>query len=242
MDNMNAERRRRLVVAVILTVLSLCGALVSTIINDQQDNGSVQSTVTEVKSSPAIEALNTLEVKGRAPKTGYSREQFSRGWADAGGCDMRNYILKRDMTEVVTRSEVDCTVMQGTLQDPYTGKTVMFVRGTDTSDDVQVDHVVALSNAWQTGAQQISPEMRHGVANDGLNLLAADGPTNQKKGDADAATWLPPNKDFRCRYVARQVAVKQKYSLWVTQPEKDAIKKVLSSCSDQVLPVEMPQS
>lgn len=237
---MKAERRRRLVVAVIVTVLSLCGALVNTIMDDQQpDTGSVQSTV-EVQSSPAIEALNNLEVKGRAPKTGYSRDQFSRGWADAGGCDMRNFILKRDMTGVIARSETDCTVMQGTLQDPYTGQQVMFVRGPDTSDDVQVDHVVALSNAWQTGAQQISTEMRHGVANDGLNLLAVDGPANQKKSDADAASWLPPNKDYRCRYVARQIAVKQKYSLWVTPPEKDAMKKVLGSCPDQVSPVENP--
>jgi hypothetical protein len=239
-----AERRRRLAVAVIVTVVSLCGALAGAVINDQanHNSGSVKSTVTDVQSSPAIVALNNLEVKGRAPKTGYSRDQFSKGWADTGGCDMRNFILKRDMTEVITRSEIDCTVMQGTLQDPYTGKQVMFVRGPDTSDDVQVDHVVALSNAWQTGAQQISAEMRHGVANDGLNLLAVDGPANQKKSDADAATWLPPSKDYRCRYVARQIAVKQKYSLWVTPSEKDAMKKVLGGCLDQVLPIENPQN
>jgi Protein of unknown function (DUF1524) len=239
-----AERQRRLAVVIIATAISLCGALAGTVINDQakQDDGLVKSTVTEVKSSPAAEALDKLEVKGRAPKTGYSRDQFSKGWADAGNCDMRNFVLGRDMNGVITRSETDCTVMQGTLQDPYTGKSVMFVRGADTSDDVQVDHVVALSNAWQTGAQQISAEMRHGVANDGLNLLAVDGPTNQKKGDSDAATWLPPNKDFRCRYVARQIAVKQKYSLWVTQPEKDAMKRVLNGCPDQVLPVEMPNN
>lgn len=239
---MKAERRRRLAAVIIVAVLSLCGALVNTIIDDQakQDKGSVQSTVNEVQSSPALETLDKLEVKGRAPKTGYSRNQFSNGWADAGGCDMRNFILGRDMTGVITRSKADCTVMQGNLQDPYTGKQVVFVRGTDTSDDVQVDHVVALSNAWQTGAQQITAEMRYGLANDTLNLLAVDGPTNQKKGDSDAATWLPPNKNYRCRYVARQIAVKQKYSLWVTQPEKDAMKRVLGSCPDQVLPVEDP--
>lgn len=241
---MDTERRRRLAVVIVAAVISLCGALAGTIVNDQAnpDNGSVKSTVTEVRNSPAAEALDKLEVKGRAPKTGYSRDQFSKGWADAGNCDVRNFILGRDMTGVITRSDTDCTVMQGTLQDPYTGKSIMFVRGTDTSDDVQVDHVVALSNAWQTGAQQISAELRHGVANDGLNLLAVDGPANQKKSDADAATWLPPNKDFRCRYVARQIAVKQKYSLWVTQAEKDAMKRVLNDCPGQVLPVEMPKN
>lgn len=242
MGRVMTERKRRLAVVIILAVLSLGGALFDTIMSDQanQNKGEVQSSVSEGQAnSPAAEALNKLAVKGRAPKTGYSREQFSRGWADAGGCDMRNYILKRDMTGVVTASAADCTVMQGTLQDPYIGKTVVFVRGTDTSDDVQVDHVVALSNAWQTGAQQVSPENRHGIANDPLNLLAVDGPANQKKSDADAATWLPPNKDYRCRYAARQIAVKQKYFLWVTSPERDAMKRVLDGCPGQVLPVEI---
>lgn len=195
------------------------------------------STRTAENSQLARQALDQLEVKGRAPKTGYARAQFGDGWADAGGCDVRNFILKRDMQDVVTKSDSDCTVLSGTLNDPYTGKNIDFIRGQSTSDDVQIDHVVSLSDAWQKGAQQLPYETRVKLANDPLNLLAVDGETNQKKSDSDAASWLPPYKGYRCMFVARQVAVKQKYGLWVTQAEKDAIARVLNSCPDQRLPV-----
>jgi hypothetical protein len=102
---------------------------------------------------------------------------------------------------------------------------------------VQIDHVVALSDAWQKGAQQLSAETRRAFANDSLNLLAVDGATNQGKGDGDAATWLPPNKPYRCSYAARQVAVKAKYGLWVTSPERDALGRILATCPSQRLPV-----
>lgn len=182
----------------------------------------------------AIEMLETLPIKGRAPKTGYARSQFGDGWATIAGCDSRNIVLHRDLKNIVLGD--DCKIMSGTLDDPYTGKSIVFKRGAGTSDDVQIDHVVALSNAWQTGAQQLSHEQRIALANDPLELLAVDGPANQQKSDGDAATWLPPNKSFRCQYVARQVAVKAKYSLWVTQAEHDAIKRILVACPGQPLP------
>ncbi|MEX5236153.1 GmrSD restriction endonuclease domain-containing protein [Kocuria arenosa] len=185
----------------------------------------------------AIAALGALEVKGRAPKTGYDREKFGEAWADVdgNGCDTRNDILYRDLTGPVTSD--GCTVTRGTLNpDPYTDTTIDFVRGPATSADVQIDHVVALSDAWQKGAQQLDADTRVLFANDPLNLLAVDGPTNQEKGDKDAASWLPPNKDFRCEYVAIQIAVKAKYDLWITQAEKDAMKRVLDTCQGQALP------
>jgi hypothetical protein len=101
---------------------------------------------------------------------------------------------------------------------------------------IDIDHVVALSNAWQTGAAYFDKKLRTQIANDPLNLLAVDAKLNRQKGDGDAASWLPPNKAFRCEYVARQVAVKAKYKLWVTEPEKVAITKILSSCVGQKLP------
>ena len=132
--------------------------------------------------------------------------------------------------------DLTCTVATGTLNDPYSGTTIYFLRGTATSDDVQIDHVVALSDAWQKGAQQLTYEQRVALANDPLELLAVDGDLNQQKGDGDAATWLPPNKSYRCDYVARQIAVKKKYSLWVTRSEYDAMADILSSCPDQTIP------
>ena len=129
-----------------------------------------------------------------------------------------------------------CQVTRGVLNDPYTGKVITFVRGGSTSANVQIDHVVALGDAWQKGAQQLSSKEREQLANDPLELLAVDGPANQQKSDGDAATWLPSNKPFRCQYVARQIAVKQKYKLWVTSAEKDAMNRVLAACPDQGLP------
>lgn len=190
---------------------------------------SMQTT----QSGPAMHALEQLEVKGRAPKTGYERAEFGNGWASTDGCDARNIILYRDLQSPTLDDQ--CRVISGTLHDPYTGVTIQFERGVS---DVQIDHVVALSDAWQKGAQLLSREQRIRLANDPLELLAVDGQANQEKGDGDAATWLPSNKAFRCEYVAWQIAVKQKYTLWVTEAEKNAMKKVLASCPDQALPVK----
>jgi hypothetical protein len=175
-----------------------------------------------------LQKLQQLAVKGRAPKTGYTRSQFGDGWREKSGCDTRDIILARDLEDVMVSDE--CEVESGTLDDPYTGNKIQFRRGIGTSSAVQIDHVVALSNAWQTGAQQLSLTKRENFANDPLNLLAVDGPANQQKSDGDAATWLPSNKPFRCQYVSRQVDIKSKYRLWLTPPEKIAIKQILSRC------------
>jgi hypothetical protein len=181
----------------------------------------------------ALVQLETIPVKGRAPKTGYTRDEFGPAWADTdhNGCDTRNDILARDLTrETFKPGTNNCVVATGTLADKYTGTIINFVRGQDTSSDILIDHIVPLSDAWQKGAQQLSADQRKELANDPLNLMAADGPTNSAKGDKDAATWLPPNKAFRCEYVQRQAAVKTRYSLWVTQAEHDAIAGILNNC------------
>ncbi|MET0782695.1 MAG: HNH endonuclease family protein, partial [Leifsonia flava] len=129
----------------------------------------------------------------------------------------------------------------GRLVSPYTGATIDFVRGQDTSALVQIDHLVALSNAWQTGAQQLTQAQREALANDPLNLMAVDGRSNMQKGDGDAATWLPAQKSIRCSYVARQVSVKSIYGLWVTQAEHDAIERILDTCpGQQAYPAILP--
>ncbi|MFM9378349.1 DUF1524 domain-containing protein [Gordonia sp. VNK21] len=186
----------------------------------------------------ALTDLNTLAVKGRAPKTGYDRALFGQAWSDdvsvAGGhngCDTRNDILRRDLTDITVKAGTrDCVVLSGTLADPYTGQTIRFVRGPESSA-VQIDHVVALSDAWQKGAQGWSSDKRRDFANDPVNLLAVSGTANQSKGDGDAATWLPRNKAYRCTYVAKQVTVKKKYGVWVTAAEKDAIARILGDCN-----------
>jgi len=180
----------------------------------------------------ALTVLNSLEVKGRAAKTGYARSQFPH-WSDPdrNGCDARNDTLKRDLTQISFKSGTrDCKVLTGQLLDPFSGKVITF---SSTKSNIDIDHVVALSNAWQTGAAYFDKTKRQQIANDPLNLLAVDFSLNRQKGDGDAATWLPPLKSYRCDYVARQIAVKAKYGLWVTQPEKVAIIKLLEKCEGQ---------
>lgn len=185
----------------------------------------------------AIVILEKISVKGKAPKTGYSRTEFTH-WSDPdkNGCDARNDTLKRDFAWIVFRERSnECKVIKGLLLDPFSGKSINFDLQNSNSN-VDIDHIVSLSNAWQTGAAYLSKEIRTNFANDPLNLLAVDAKLNRQKGDGDAATWLPPLKSYRCEYVSRQVAIKYKYSLWVTSPEKAAIVRVLEKCPEQKIP------
>ncbi len=206
---------------------------------------AVPADVEQISSTSATALLAALPVKGRAPMTGYTRAQFGAAWTDDNddidghnGCDTRNDILRRDLTAVTLEPGTHaCAVATGILVDPYTATTIHFLRGA-TSTAVQIDHVTALGDAWQTGAQQLSARTRVDLANDPLELLAVDGPTNERKGDGDAATWLPPNKNYRCAYVARQIAVKVRYRLWVTPAEHDAMARVLAACNNPTVPAE----
>ena len=227
---MNTRLRRIVTVAFSLIGFAVIILAAAPPVIESTNNSAVQPQPTTA-TGLAAEALETLPVKGRAPKTDYSRSQFGSGWATVSGCDTRNIILHRDLQNPVVDEK--CIVTSGTLQDPYTGTTIEFTKG---SSDIQIDHVVAISNAWQTGAANLTRELRVQLANDPLELIAVQGDANQQKSDGDAATWLPSNKGFRCQYVARQIAIKQKYSLWVTSAEKQAILDVLSGCPGQTLP------
>jgi hypothetical protein len=219
------------------TLIVLIGSIALTSLSLVSPSSKHQIEILQLASATGAEfdpinAIETLAVKGRAPKTGYSRSAFGPAWADVdrNGCDTRNDILKRDLSQVTYRAKTkDCVVESGVLLDPFSGENINFQRGEKTSALVQIDHVVALSNAWQTGIFKADLATRKNFANDPLNLLAVKGSLNSQKGDGDAATWLPPNKSFRCDYVSRQVEVKVKYGLWVTKPERDAILRILTN-------------
>lgn len=216
-----------------LALLAACGNL-GTSSDGAPDTGA---TATGGATGSARTQLAALPVKGRAAMTGYSRDRFGTAWADTdhNGCDTRNDVLRRDLRSVTfKRDDKDCTVLSGDLADTYTAKTIRFVRG--GASEVDIDHVVALGDAWQTGAAQWTPAKRLALANDPLNLLAVDASANRQKGDSDAASWLPPNKGVRCAYVARQVGVKTKYGLWVTTAEKQAMDQVLAGCPGEPAP------
>lgn len=205
---------------------------------------SAPTSTHATRAGSALAALAQLPVKGRAPRTGYSRAEFGESWTDnndelwgRNGCDTRDDVLRRDLANIVMRAG-GCKVSTGVLHDPYTGVDLEFVRGPGTSSLVQIDHVVPLANAWQTGAQQWTARQRQDFANDPLELIATKGAVNEAKGDGDAATWLPPRKAFRCAYAARMVAIKLRWHLWVTPPERDALARLLQPCGALGLPTE----
>ena len=221
---------RRQVIVILIVVVAGAGVWASQIAQPETHTIKTSTQRELFGDSNAKAELGKLEVKGRAPKTDYTRKQFGNGWGKIKGCSVREMILARDLTD--EKIDEKCRVLLGVLNDPYTGQIIHFQRGEKSSSKVQIDHVVALSDAWQKGAQQLSAGEREKLANDPLNLLAVDGPANQAKGDGDAATWLPSNKPFRCQYVARQIAVKRRYRLWVTEAEKEAMLRILEKCAE----------
>lgn len=206
-----------------------------TVVTKVEDDGLEYAaeavTVADPNVPLAVDILEKLEVKGRAPKTGYSRDEFYSSWPTVDGCNLRQRILKREFGYSAVLD--GCNVVAGEYDDPYTGEHKKFDKREEISKGIQIDHVVALSDAWQKGAQYMDTKVRYDIATDPLNLLAVDAAANGKKSDGDAATWLPPNKKFRCQYVARQVSVKFKYGLWVTEAEKDVINSVLANCPNE---------
>lgn len=198
------------------------------------ENAEIEGLSAEERAKLARVVLESLVVKGRAPKTEYAREQFYKAWPLVEGCSLRQRIIRRELGE--SAKLAGCDVIAGEFVEPYTGELLKFLSKGEISKALQIDHVVALSDAWQKGAQEISKEERLKFATDPLNLLAVEGVANMQKGDGDAATWLPKNKGFRCQYVARQISVKRKYRLWVTEAEREAMRRVLAVCPrEQVL-------
>lgn len=189
----------------------------------------------------ALDTAKSLPVVELDTKSKYKRvEQFGEAWKDVNGngCDTRNDILKRDLRDVTTAGRNNCRVTSGVFDDPYTGKTIHFKYGKDTSSEVQIDHVVALHDAWMTGAQKLTQQEREALANDPDNLLAVDGPENQRKGDGlclnksgCTGMYLPPNEKYHCEYAAKFTEVKSKYNLGLTEGQKETLVPLLEQCA-----------
>jgi hypothetical protein len=184
----------------------------------------------------ARQQLKQLEVRGWDRTSDFKRSQFGKAWSDdvdvefgRNGCNTRDDILRRDLQNLVVRRGT-CYAQSGTLLDPYSGVTIDFVRSPDTSKAIEIDHVVALADAWYKGARSWDPQRRLDFANDPRNLLAVSPKANFDKAFRDAASWLPPNEAFRCDFVARQIEVKAAYGLWMSAKEKKAMDEMLSRC------------
>lgn len=245
-------RRRRRALASVLAVLVV--AVVAGILIWQERSNHISSpsptwrapepTSSAVPASKydasrydaARQQLKALQVRGWDRESDFRRYQFGEAWSDDvnvefghNGCNTRDDILRRDLRNLVVRP-FTCFAQSGTLIDPYTGATIEFVRGPESSNSVEIDHVVALADAWYKGARAWDPQRRLDFANDPRNLLAVSPKANFDKAFRDAASWLPPNEAFRCDFVARQVDVKTAYGLWLSAKEKKAMTDVLARC------------
>lgn len=230
--------------AVLRVVLScVCGLILAfTLLRMYPSLGTIVGQ--ERAHGPAVTLLMTLAVRseeegGReSVDASYSRDAFRYQQidADGNGCMIRDDILARDLTHIQFSKQKRCQVESGNLEDPYTGKTIAFQRGQATSSLVQIDHVVALHDAWNSGAKNWSVSKRTRFGNDPFNLLAVEGKANQNKSDKHAGKWLPSNKAYQCGYVARQIAIKAKYGLSVTAQEKQGMLRALHYCPGQPLP------
>lgn len=210
----------------------------------QQHQASANYPVTEADLSQGRAQLAALTVAETTPPVDYDRDEFGQRWADEdhNGCDTRNDILARDLTAVTYKPGThDCVVLSGVLDEPYGGGTIHFERG-PASADVQIDHVVALANAWASGAWQWDDGTRQAFANDPANLLAVDGDLNQQKSAQDASTWQPPNRGYRCAYALQQVRVKSGYGLSVTPAEARALGNALDTCRVSTVPAPEPSA
>ena len=241
-DKDKQERLEAQIMAVVLALLLIASWFIlfqhggHTRERDQSDAQSAISMDAGAVPDGSLSDLDNLTVNDNpTPPEKYSRvEQFGPAWKDVdhNGCDTRNDILARDLARPTFKPGThDCVVLSGTLAEPYTGATIEFQRGDKTSALVQIDHVVALADAWRSGAWQWDAQRRQEFANDPENLLAVDGQANEDKSASSADQWLPPNTAFRCDYVKRQIAVKNAYGLSVTRAEQDALAEQLSICS-----------
>ena len=223
----------------VLLVMAVAAGVTAGLVLPQVSETAGRITGEYAATGDAAATLGGLSVvDGRRPASVYKRDAFGfRQYdPDGNGCDSRNDVLARDLRNVRYANAERCKVQSGVLHDPYTGRTIDFVRGRSTSAKVQIDHVVALNNAWRSGADRWNTKKRYEFSNDPYNLLAVDGPANEDKGDADASVWLPPNAEYRCGYVARQIGVKARYGLSVTSAEKRAMLGVLHDCPGQGVP------
>ncbi|WP_137756848.1 HNH endonuclease family protein [Agrococcus sp. SGAir0287] len=184
----------------------------------------------------ALQALATIPVTdASAWVPDYRRAEFGDAWidVDGNGCSQRQDVLMRDLDQIVMFADGSCRVQTGVLDDPYTGVLVPFQHGEQTSQAVQIDHLVPLALAWRSGAWAWSPEQRVQFANDTSLLLAVEGGINQSRSDSDLAEWLPPEADARCGFVITIVEGVARYGLSMTAASHATAEAVLTGCGDE---------
>lgn len=239
---MRRRTKHQLLTCAALIVAAAAGTIAAPYVHPTTATGEVRSTSSgepspssTVPTAAALRELRTLPVSDAYVPAHYDRVAFGQAWADTdhNGCDTRNDVLRRDLTAVVTKPGTNgCVVLSGTLQDPYTGRTIVFERGSTSSLAVQIDHRVPLSYAWRHGAASWTASQRELFANDqATNLLAVDGPANEEKSDSGPAEWMPANTADACSYAASFVTVATKWHLSIASADERTLERTLASCA-----------
>jgi len=187
--------------------------------------------------------LQRLTVMEPVEDLTYDRDEFGSGWGDldGDGCNTREEVMWRDL--LWAKREDGCNVVEGTLRDPYTWTLIRYDEAVN-AQTVQVDHVYPLKRAWLYGARGWSEEKRKRFANDELNLLAVDGPTNGRKSDQGPETWLLPvnpnrplvrqtvlvNRAYECSWSRRYVQVAAKWRLGISPRDEAVLADTLERC------------
>ncbi|HEV7759075.1 MAG TPA: HNH endonuclease family protein [Acidimicrobiales bacterium] len=175
----------------------------------------------------ASDLLATLVVRDEGSRTGYEREAFGDGWAvDDHGCDTRELVLAQESKAPITR-RADCSVVEGRWLSLYDGDT------TRDPEDLQIDHMVPLAEAWESGAAAWPTERRERYANDMRRhgaLIAVTSAMNQSKSDRDPAEWMPPDRGVWCRYINAWIVQKHDWHLTVDRAEVRALRNVVATC------------
>jgi hypothetical protein len=187
--------------------------------------GPASATPPNIPSeTTARSELGSLRVAADGSGSGYSRDLFPHWNTVSGACNTRETVLKRDGSGVVTDSS--CAATSGSWYSPYDGATW------SQSSDVDIDHVIPLSNAWRTGASSWTTTRRAQFANDLTNpqLIAVTDNVNQSKGDQTPATWKPSRTTYWCTYSKMWIHVKYRYTLTVNSAEKSALTTMLGYC------------
>lgn len=203
------------------------------------ESRAVRDPVLAAQARAAADELGHLHVvSARRRRDDYDRSAFGTPWTDAvsvadggNGCDTRNDILARDLTDTRRAAISSCprAVMSGEFRSPYTGRFIVFRRDR-RAGAVQIDHIVPLAFAWDMGAWSAGATVRARLANDPANLVAVDAGSNQDKGDKEPARWMPPQRSFRCRYAIQFVTVTRTYGLTIDAPSRSALHRTLTEC------------
>jgi hypothetical protein len=216
----------------VLTLIASLTLLGATACEPVSSTGTPGATAPPAGSAPAAgqgaaaasAQLDGLAVAGQKSMAGYSRDRFPHWRIVAAGCDTRDEVLKRDGSNVTVGK--DCKITGGTWLSLYDTKTF-----TDPQQ-LDIDHMVPLANAWRSGADTWTDEKRSDFANDMTRpqLIAVSLNTNRSKGDQDPSTWKPPSQSFYCEYAQRWIAVKTYWKLTITDREKAALREMLGTC------------